>query len=410
MTRSSIPRRGDQGAMLVATMLALALIAVVGPITGIASLPTGSLPNWLIGPFQAAAPKPANWSQFRNTPTLTGVAASPLPPTLRLQWTYEAGSAIESSAAVVDGVAYVGTSGGALVAIDAGSGKLKWSYRATSDDLGIGESSPAVANGVVYIGDLAGVFHAVDAATGKARWTYKTGAEIKSSPVVTGNTVLIGSYDGHLYGLNAATGAFLWKAGTDNYVHSTPAIWNGVAYFGGCDEVFHGVRISDGTKVLSLATQAYTAASPAIAAGVAYYGTFANEVVAVDIAAKRVKWRFLDPDRQFPFYSSAALSVSGNGGTMVLGGRDKNVRALDMGTGKQRWSFTTRARVESSPAIAGTRVIVGSSDGKLYVLDLASGKKLWEFDAAAPFTASPAVADGRVIIGDGDGRLYAFGQ
>ena len=117
MTRSSIPRRGDQGAMLVATMLALALIAVVGPITGIASLPTGSLPNWLIGPFQAAAPKPANWSQFRNTPTLTGVAASPLPPTLRLQWTYEAGSAIESSAAVVDGVAYVGTSGGALVAI-----------------------------------------------------------------------------------------------------------------------------------------------------------------------------------------------------------------------------------------------------------------------------------------------------
>ena len=81
-----------------------------------------------------------------------------------------------------------------------------------------------------------------------------------------------------------------------------------------------------------------------------------------------------------------------------------------MGTGKQRWSFTTRARVESSPAIAGTRVIVGSSDGKLYVLDLASGKKLWEFDAAAPFPASPAVAGGRVIIGDGDGRLYAFGQ
>ncbi|HQX80920.1 MAG TPA: PQQ-binding-like beta-propeller repeat protein, partial [Vicinamibacterales bacterium] len=123
-----------------------------------------------------------SWPQFRNSPTLTGVAASPLPAALRLQWTYEAGSAIESSAAVVDGVAYVGTSGGALVAIDAGSGKLKWSYRATSDDLGIGESSPAVANGVVYIGDLAGVFHAVDAGTGKARWTYKTGAEIKSSP------------------------------------------------------------------------------------------------------------------------------------------------------------------------------------------------------------------------------------
>ena len=191
----------------------------------------------------------------------------------------------------------------------------------------------------------------MDAATGKVRWTYKTQAEIKSSPVVVGDKVLIGSCDGHLYGLNAATGKFLWKVSTDNYVHATPAIWNGVAYFGGCDEVFHGVRISDGVRVVSLATEAYTAASPAIAAGIAYYGTFANEVVAVDIAAKKVKWRFVDPDRQFPFYSSAALS----NGVAVLGGRDKNVRAIDMATGKQRWVFPTRARVESSPAVAGTR-------------------------------------------------------
>jgi outer membrane protein assembly factor BamB len=383
--------------------------AVIAGICGAAFLsasshvPISSFPHFPISPLQGSS---TPWPQFRNTPALTGVASSPVPATLRLQWTYEAGTSVDSSAAVVDGVAYVGTMAGKLLAIDTASGKLKWSYTAASDDLGIGESSPAVAGGLVYIGDLAGVFHAVDVATGKVRWTYKTGAEIKSSPVVVGDKVLIGSYDGHLYGLNAATGKFLWKASTDNYVHATPAIWNGVAYFGGCDEIFHGVRISDGSKVLSLPTQAYTAASPAIAAGIAYYGTFANEVVAVDIAAKRVKWRFVDPDRQFPFYSSAALS----GSTMVLGGRDKNVRALDMATGKQRWSFPTRARVESSPAISGSRVFVGSSDGKFYVLDLGSGKKIWEFEAGAPFTASPAIADGRVIIGDGDGRVYAFGQ
>lgn len=383
---------------------ALHTLAVIGAVC-VAALQFSSASS-ASSPFQGAS----SWPQFRNTPTLTGVAASALPATLRLQWTYDAGSAVESSAAIVDGVAYVGTMAGKLLALEAATGKLKWSYTATPDDMGIGESSPAVSGGLVYIGDLAGVFHAVDITTGKARWTYKTQAEIKSSPVIVGDKVLIGSYDGHLYGLNAATGKFLWKASTDNYVHSTPSIWNGVAYFGGCDEIFHGVRISDGSKVLSLPTQAYTAASPAIAAGIAYYGTFANEVVAVDIAARKVKWRFSDPDRQFPFYSSAALAVTGSGGTMVLGGRDKNVRALDMATGRQRWSFPTRARVESSPAIVGARVIVGSSDGKLYALDLASGKKLWEFDATAPITASPSVADGRVIIGDGDGRVYAFGQ
>ena len=188
----------------------------------------------------------------------------------------------------------------------------------------------------------------------RSRWTFKTGAEIKSSPVVAGNRVLIGSYDGSLYALDAATGKQVWKVETENYVHATPAIWNGVAYFGGCDEIFHGVRISDGVEVVRLSTGAYTAASAAIAGGVAYYGTFANDVVAVDIAAKKVKWRFEDPDRQFPFYSSAAIS----NGLVILGGRDKMVRAIDLATGKQRWSFATRARVESSPAIAGDRVVV----------------------------------------------------
>jgi outer membrane protein assembly factor BamB len=209
-----------------------------------------------------------------------------------------------------------------------------------------------------------------------------------------------------LYGLDAATGKQVWKAETDNNVHATPAVWNGIAYFGGCDEYFHGVRLTDGVHVMKLSTNAYTAASPAIAASVAYYGTFANDVVAVDIAARRVKWRFEDPDRQFPFYSSAALA----NGLMVLGGRDKQVRALDMATGKPRWAFATRARVDSSPAIAGDRVIVGSGDGTLYILNLTTGAKVWEYDAGAAFTASPAVSGGRIVIGDTDGRVYAFGQ
>ena len=69
----------------------------------------------------------------------------------------------------------------------------------------------------------------------------------------------------------------------------------------------------------------------------------------------------------------------------------------------------TRARVDSSPAIAGGRVFVGSSDGKLYVLDAATGAKTWEFEVGDAMTASPAIAAGRVVIGAQDGRLYCFG-
>src|SRR5580765_5373120 len=52
----------------------------------------------------AQAPAPAaNWSQFRGTARLSGVAASAPAAALALKWTYDAGESVESSAAIVDG-------------------------------------------------------------------------------------------------------------------------------------------------------------------------------------------------------------------------------------------------------------------------------------------------------------------
>src|SRR5687768_11637635 len=121
-----------------------------------------------------SAQAPADrWPQFRGSLPLHGTSAAALPPALKLLWTYEAGDAIESSAAIADGVVYVGSQSGDLHAVNLADGKAKWKYKASTD--GIGESSPAVAGGVAYIGDLAGVLHAVDVNTGKAAWTFKTG-------------------------------------------------------------------------------------------------------------------------------------------------------------------------------------------------------------------------------------------
>jgi outer membrane protein assembly factor BamB len=128
-------------------------------------------------------------------------------------------------------------------------------------------------------------------------------------------------------------------------------------------------------------------------------------VLSFVLGGRRRVWRYAPEDRQFPFYSSAAI---GNG-RVVLGGRDKFVHALDKDSGKPLWTFATRARVDSSPVIAGGRVYVGSSDGKLYVLDLESGKRLSDFDAGSGITTSPAIAGGRVVIGSQDGIIYALG-
>ena len=355
-----------------------------------------------MSPWAMAQDTPAhNWSQFRGNHSLTGVSQSDVSSSLKQLWTFEAGDVIESSAAIVGGTVFVGTNKGELVALSLDNGSVYWKFSTGNP---IGESSPAYANGVVYIGDLGGWLNAINASDGKKLWAFKAGNEIKSSPVVVGDLVLIGSYDENLYGLSARNGSVRWKAKTNGPVHSTPAVADGLAFIAGCDEVFRAIRLSDGKEVFNVASGAYTGASPALRDGSAFYGTFNNEVLGVNLAERQIAWRYEHPQRKFPFYSSAAVTSP----RVVLGGRDKLVHGLTK-DGKEAWTFTTRARVESSPAIAGGRVFVGSNDGRFYVLNLTNGAKVWEFNAGAALSASPAIANGRIVIGSQDGRLYCFG-
>ncbi len=342
-----------------------------------------------------------NWSQFRGNHELTGVSQSKVPDSLKQLWTYDAGDSIESSAAIVGGTVFVGSQKGELVALSLDNGSVYWKFPTGSP---IGESSPAYSGGVVYIGDLGGWLNALNASDGKKLWAFKTNGEIKSSPVVVGDRVLIGSYDEQLYCLSTKDGSVKWRFKTNGPVHSTPSISDGMAFIAGCDEVFRAIRISDGKEMFNVASGSYTGASPALRNGAAFYGTFDNEVLSVNLAQKQIAWRYEHPQRKFPYYSSAAVTSS----QVVVGGRDKMVHGLTM-AGKAAWTFVTRARVESSPAIADGRVFVGSNDGRFYVLNLSSGAKLWEFDAGAPLSASPAIANGRIVIGSQDGKLYCFG-
>ncbi len=349
----------------------------------------------------AQSPDP-NWVQFRGNAALTGVTASAPPAALTVKWTYEAGDSLDSSPAIADGSVYVGVASGDLLALDLASGSLRWKY---ATGVSIGESSPAVGGSTVFFGDLTGTIHAVNARDGSRLWTFKTNGEVKSSPTLVGDLVLIGSYDTHLYALEARTGKLRWKLQTNGPVHATPAVRDGIVYITGCDENFRGVRIADGRVLFKIPTGAYTGASPVLDGERAYFGTFNYEVLAVDLKARKIVWHYSNPGREFPFYSSAAVID----GRVILGGRDKVVHALDGKSGRAVWTFTTKARIDSSPAIAGGRVYIGSNDGHLYVLDAATGQKQWDFDAGAPITGSPAIAAGRVVVGTQDGRLYCFG-
>ncbi|MCC7236325.1 MAG: PQQ-binding-like beta-propeller repeat protein [Bryobacterales bacterium] len=357
----------------------------------------------------AQTPTPGEWPQFRGNPQLTGVSASTLPAKPRLVWTWDAGEAIESSAAISGGMVYVASMAGELAALELATGKVKWRYKTGAE---VGESSPAVAGGIVYVGDLGGVIHAVDADGGKPLWTFKTAGEVKSSPVIAEGRLLIGSYDSHLYALDARTGKLIWKFQTTAQVHSTPGVAGGITFITGCDEIFHAIRVSDGREDYQIPSRAYTGASPALTPAMAFFGTFDNQVLGVSLAQRKVAWRYEHPRRKFPFYSSPAVFAN----RVYVGGRDKMMHALDARTGRELWTFMTRSRVDSSPVyVRGAggqrdRVFFGSNDGRLYALDALTGVKVWDYEAGAGLSASPAAAAGMLVIGGQDGKLYAFGE
>jgi outer membrane protein assembly factor BamB len=50
------------------------------------------------------------------------------------------------------------------------------------------------------------------------------------------------------------------------------------------------------------------------------------------------------------------------------------------------------------PTVAGDTVYVGSSDGRLYAVDIPTGKTRWTYDAKEDLSTRPAIADGTVLV------------
>ena len=219
----------------------------------------------------------------------------------------------------------------------------------------------------MFVGDAAACCTPCAPADGSKLWTFKT----QSGDQVVAGRRRRGRADRLVrrLPLRARRGhrALKWKFETDGPVHATPAVHDGVVIIAGCDESLRAIQRQPTARSCSGSRPAPIRRRRRVIDGDrAYFGTFNNEVLAVRSAsAKKIVWRYQNPERQFPFYSSAALV----GGRVIVGSRDKLVHAIDAATGKPAWTFTTQARVDSSPAVAGGRVYIGSSDGRLYVLE-----------------------------------------
>jgi outer membrane protein assembly factor BamB len=355
-----------------------------------------------------------NWSQFHFD--ADGTRVNPYenvldPRTVRnleLKWTFSTGenfdSGVQSSAAVADGVVYIGgyyTYD--LYALNANSGALLWSHGTG----GLVISSPAVKDGVVYFGSGDNHVYALRAKTGDEVWIHAANGPVYPSPVVVNASVFIGSYDeDNIFALNASTGALLWSYTADGPVFSSPAFADGVVYIGSeyPGQTLYALNAKTGAVLWKSTASGSTWYTPTVWNGMVYVGANDGNLYALDASTGATLWK----------YTSDAVSTPAVANGVVYVGSGDGLLALDAYTGALRWSYATGDLFVSSPAVANGVVYVGSWAGNVCALDAETGILLWDYPTETPIHSSPAVSNGMVYVasdysGSYDGYIYAFG-
>jgi hypothetical protein len=403
-----------------------------------------------------------DWRMFRHDLKRTGVSSlkgditSPV-----IEWSFDAGSAVIASPAVVDidedgkTDVVVATTGGDVVLLGSG-GEKKWNislihwYGSYWWYKNI-QSSPTVED-IDSDGKLDITFLAEDEfvyalyANGSQMWVYSTETggygtyDIESSPAVVDidadgqKEVVVGSVDdGWEYFLVVnSDGTLKWDWVFGDWIRSSPAVAD-IDNDGILDILVE--MESDGFNAFypngTIKWWSYVsgASSPALAdidmdgSLEILVGTKYNKFVALEPNGT-IKWSFVVGPRWYVdgVESSPAVADIDNDGELeiVFGSLNGKIYLLSS-NGTLLWNFTTGGAVYSSPALVDIdsdgflEIIIGSDDGRVYALNH-DGTLLWSFQTGGAVKSSPAIGDldgdGRaeIVVGSNDGKVYVIGS
>ena len=111
--------------------------------------------------------------------------------------------------------------------------KLRWAFGFDGDVTAFAQ--PTVIGGQVFVGSAGGVIHALRAGTGCIQWTFQANGPVRSSIVATRigtkHSLSFGDQTGWFYSLEAETGTLLWKKKIEEHdaarLTGAPVAYNG---------------------------------------------------------------------------------------------------------------------------------------------------------------------------------------
>ncbi|HJT99429.1 MAG TPA: PQQ-binding-like beta-propeller repeat protein [Rhodanobacteraceae bacterium] len=280
-------------------------------------------------------------------------------------------------------------------------------------------ATPAVLDGIAYIGTTGGVFNAVDASDGKIRWTFGAGAPIFGAAAVAGDAVYFGCDNGLLYKLDRTSGKELWRYDLGDaavprilphpavfswdWQGASPLVADGVVYIGAGDGGFHAVDAASGTRLWRFAARDRIRNGAAIDRERVVFGSADHFVHALDRASGAERWRYdtkADVD--------ATPVVDGN--RILVGNRGYGLVALAADTGAELWkTFFWGSWVESTPVVRDGVIYIGASDlRRVSAIDPADGRVIWRSDVYGWTWGTPLVTKDRIYAGAAGGTPYVL--
>jgi polyvinyl alcohol dehydrogenase (cytochrome) len=353
-----------------------------------------------------------------------------------------------SSPTYADGVLYVNGStsagGETLVALDAATGKAKWSSAVSTNKFATGLSSPVVADKYVIVGDSSfeelssksdatfrGAVVAFDRVDGHQVWRFDTvappdtGCSVWSTVSIDLDARVVFASTGNNYTENPEAPAVPKGGPTSDSVFALALdtgkeLWHRQASKGDVFTVGNA-RSPDsdfGTNPILFDAPAQGGLRKLVG-----LGQKSGDFWALDRGTGDVVWqRKLGPGSQLGgvlnngAYDGARILVASTGATSTAPGSEPSTEpgglngalgittatlfALDPATGDILWERQLPAAVWAPITVANGVGFV-AADQVLEGFDVTSGAKLFAYKAVGTIASAPAIVDGRVFFGSG---------
>lgn len=147
---------------------------------------------------------------------------------------FDSGAYTAASPALGETALFYGTFDNEVLAVEAGTGALRWRYRHPERRFPFYASAALAGDRVVAAGRDK-LVHALDRRTGEPAWTFRARARFDASPAVAGGFVYAGNADGRLYVLDLETGEKVSEFHAGGPIMSSPALTPNRLVFGAQD-------------------------------------------------------------------------------------------------------------------------------------------------------------------------------